>query len=136
MVDYNDLQNDYKYFIEYVSYTSSLNEYLILNIHQFLSEYYKLENYDETFADNLELILANIESYYILSNYATEYIKEINLPILKLIHAEIINFDNCTKIPNNYDIDIYTDFNNLPYYLNILKKSKLRIILNNNSNNQ
>ena len=131
MIDYKNIQDDYNSFIKYVSFTNSLSRYLIANINKFLSEYYKLANYNETFADNLELVLAN-KSYFMITDEAIKFIENINLPILQFPQAEIINFYDFIKIPEDYDIDMHVDINNLPDLPELWEKTKPKFKLYKN----
>lgn len=132
MIDYEDILSNYNDFIKHISYTNSLNNYLISNINQFLAGYYKNENYNETFTDNLELVLANIESYYMLTDDAIELLENINLPILKSPQAEIINFYDFIKIPEDYDTDMYVDMKDLPDLSELWEKPKPKLKLYQN----
>ncbi len=136
MINYKDIQTYYKYFVECVSNAHSFSEFLMSDINKFLEEYYKLDNYDEIFADNLELALANIENYYMMLENMEEYIENVNLPILKLSQAEIIDFMDYIEIPENYDEDTYVNLDNPINISDMCKKVRpnLRLYIDDENN--
>jgi len=124
-MNYEDIKIEYKCFIKQIFNTSSILMYLISDLEKYISEYYKDKNFDEIFADNLEINLAYLKDCYFKLDYAIEKIKDIQLASKKIKEEQ--NSDNLYVLyPQTYDdIDIL-----------ISKDAKLDInIFKNNTKN-
>ena len=110
-MDLYDIKQEYKILEEYTYYTHALTDDLIKNIKNFLSEYPKLQNFDEIISDNLELNLVYLEEFYINTEKILNIIESITLSKLNLHKAKIYDINKFLNNKNNANSYFYLDFN-------------------------
>ena len=73
--------------------------------------YNKLHNYNEVFADNLELNLVYLKKYYQVLDDFIGYTENHSLLQSSQPKAKICKLSDYIRLPEFYEEDIYVDFN-------------------------
>ena len=139
-MEVKDLELEYKMLKDSCNNFDSVLCSVIIDITNFLTEYYNNENFNEIFADNLILHLAYLEKISEII-YDIEYdINCLELNNFELFYpetkktAEISYIDDYIEIPENYNQDTYADINNPPDFSKLWKKRHLRLVDDNKDN--
>lgn len=84
----NNIQIDYKHFLEYTYTAYSLLSDLYPKTNEFLQDYCKKEEYDKEFAYRFEIFSLNIERILFEFNNLVEEIEKTYLPKMKILEKE------------------------------------------------
>ena len=84
----NNIQTDYKHFLEYTYMAHSFLSDLYPKTNEFLQNYCKKEKYDKEFAYRFEIFSLNIERILFEFNNLLEEIEKASLPKIKILEKE------------------------------------------------
>ncbi len=113
MTNFDDIQSDYKEFVNYMYSAYLLLSYLVRDINKFLLEYSKSKHFDEKFAYDIVANLLYLENFFNLTNEILEEIEKTTLANLKFPEINnVVNFYDYMKVPDDYEQDAYFDLNN------------------------
>lgn len=87
-MEFDEIQEEYKLFLEHLSFAHSYLYELVPIINTFLLNYCKIKKYDEDFAYNLEIILIYLENFLVDLDEILENIDNTNLLDMKYIKPE------------------------------------------------
>ena len=108
IVEFEDLLDQYKYFIDNINNAYSCLDDLIISLRKILDDYYKFKNLEEDFVCELELILSYFENYSQILFPVVDELEQFSLPDKKKEEIELGWSNVHIFYPKDYiDEDIY-----------------------------